>query len=307
MKQRVLITGGAGFVGAALVRHALSQGAEVAILARTASDLRRLADRRSDIRLIVGDLVNVDSYRAEISAFRPDACFHLAWVTEPGQYLQSPLNAQFMLYTIDLLRCLFAAGCSRIVSTGTCFEYARSDVELTEDSPLDYHTPYASSKNLTAQICLELAKNVGASFAWGRLFYMYGPADHPKRLLPSLITALKHDRDFLTTDGVQRVDYLHVRDVAAALWNLTGQSGVFNVSSGQAVAVRDLIIAVADLMGKRQLVKFGALQRPPDLPMLICGSRQKITEATGWAPKISLQDGLREIIEATEPGNANPL
>jgi nucleoside-diphosphate-sugar epimerase len=298
MKQRILITGGAGFVGAALVRHALSQGAEVAILTRAGTDLQRLADRRGDIRFIVGDLANVESYHAEVSAFQPDVCFHLAWVTEPGKYLQSPLNAQFILYSIDLLRCLFAAGCSQIVSTGTCFEYARSDVQLTEDSPLDYSTPYASSKNLIAQICLELANRAGANFAWGRLFYMVGPADHPKRLLPSLIAALKQDRDFPTTDGAQRADYLHVRDVAAALWNLTGQHGVFNVCSGEAIAVRDLISAVADLMGKQHLVKLGVLQRPPDMPMLICGSRQKITQATGWTPEIGLEDGLRDVIEA---------
>lgn len=298
MKQRILITGGAGFVGAALVRHALSQGAEVAILTRAGTDLQRLADRRDDIRFIVGDLANAESYHAEVSAFQPDVCFHLAWVTEPGKYLQSPLNAQFILYSIDLLRCLFAAGCSQIVSTGTCFEYARSDVQLTEDSPLDYSTPYAASKNLTAQICLELANRVGANFAWGRLFYMVGPADHPKRLLPSLIAALKQDRDFPTTDGAQRADYLHVRDVAAALWNLTGQHGVFNVCSGEAIAVRDLISAVADLMGKQHLVKLGVLQRPPDMPMLICGSRQKITQATGWTPEIGLEDGLRDVIEA---------
>lgn len=297
MKQRVLVTGGAGFVGAALVRHALSQGAEVAVLTREGTDLQRLADRRGEIRFIVGDLVNTDSYRAEVSAFQPDICFHLAWVTEPGKYLQSPLNAQFVLYTIDLLRCLFAAGCGQIVATGTCFEYARSDRILTEDSPLDYSTPYASSKNLTAQICLELANRAAANFAWGRLFYMVGPDDHPKRLLPSLIAALQQNRDFPTTDGAQRADYLHVRDVAAALWSLAGQTGLFNVCSGEAIAVRDLIAAVADLMGKRHLVKLGALERPPDLPMLICGSRQKITQTTGWTPERGLLDGLRDVIE----------
>ena len=300
MNKRVLVTGGAGFVGAALVRYALSQGAEVAVLARATTDLERLADRRSEFHLIVGDLANVESYRAAVRAFQPDACFHLAWVTEPGKYLQSPLNAHFIVYTIDLLRCLFAAGCSQIVSTGTCFEYARSNAELTEDSPLDYGTPYAASKNLTAQLCSELARRAGASFAWGRLFYMVGPIDHPKRLLPSLIAALKHDRDFPTTDGAQRADYLHVYDVAAALWSLTGQNGIFNVCSGEAITVRDLIAAVADLMGKRHLVKLGALQRPPDLPMLICGNHQKITRATGWIPEIGMLDGLRNIIAASE-------
>lgn len=299
MNQRVLVTGGAGFVGAALVRQALSQGAEVAVLTRAATDLQRLADRRGDIRFIGGDLADAESYQPAVNAFQPDVCFHLAWVTEPGKYLHSPLNAQFILYSADLLRCLFSAGCSQIVSTGTCFEYARSDAELSEDSPLDYCTPYASSKNLTAQLCLELAKRAGAKFAWGRLFYMYGPGDHPKRLLPSLIAALKQDRDFPTTDGAQRADYLHVRDVAAALWSLAGHNGVFNVCSGEAIAVRDLITAVADLMGKRHLVKFGALQRPADLPMSIYGSRQKLSQATDWSPEIGLLDGLRNVIEAS--------
>ena len=298
MSRRVLITGGAGFVGAALTRQALAGGADVALLVRPTTDLTRLTDVRGDVRFITGDLAAVDSYSAAVGAFRPDTCFHLAWVTEPGKYVQSPLNAAFMLQTVDLLRCLKQAGCTQVVATGTCLEYAPSDDVLREESPVQYTSPYSSAKNFTAQLGLTLATGAGIRFAWGRLFYMYGRDDHPKRLLPSLMAALREGRPFPTTDGAQRVDYLHVRDVAAGLSALAGQHGVFNVCSGAGIAVADLISRVGDLMGRRDLIQLGALQRPAEMPLRVCGSRDKLTEATGWTPRVTLDDGLRDLIAA---------
>ncbi len=298
MSRRVLITGGAGFVGAALTRQALADGAEVALLVRPTSDLTRLTDVRGDVRFITGDLAAPDSYAAALGEFRPEACFHLAWVTEPGKYVQSPLNAAFMLQTIDLLRCLNQVGCGQVVATGTCLEYAPSDDLLREESPLQYTSPYASAKNFTAQLGLALAIETGMRFAWARLFYMYGRDDHPKRLLPSLIAALRDGRPFPTTDGVQQVDYLHVRDVAAGLWALAGQHGMFNVCSGAGIAVADVISRVGALMSKPELIQLGALQRPVGMSLRVCGSRDKLTDATGWTPEVSLDDGLQDLIAA---------
>lgn len=298
MTRRIVITGGAGFVGAALTRHALKNGSDVTLLVRPSTDLWRLADVRADIRIITGDLSDIEVYRAALKTLRPEACFHLAWVTEPGKYVQSPLNATFMLQTIDLIRTLAEVGCGQVVTTGTCFEYAPSDSILTEESPLQYNSPYASAKNFTAQLGLSTAEALGMNFAWGRLFYMYGAADHPKRLIPSLIMALKAGDSFPTTDGAQRVDYLSVKDVAAGLWAMMGHHGVFNVCSGSPVAVSDVISQVGQWIGRPDLIQLGALQRAPDLPMQICGNPDKLKSATGWTPQTALADGLRDLIES---------
>lgn len=300
MSRRILITGGAGFVGAALTRLALAHGADVALLVRPTTDLWRLTDVLPHIYLIHGDLGAVDSYRAAIQAYQPEVCFHLAWVTEPGKYLQSPLNAAFMLQTIDLVRLLGEAGCRQIIATGTCFEYDLSTGVLSEDSPLTYSSPYASAKNFTAQLGESEAARWGMSFAWGRLFYMYGKGDHPKRLIPALIESLRAGKPFETTDGMQQVDYLSVMDVAAGLWALQGQTGAFNICSGEAVAVADVISLVGALMGRGELIRLGALARPAHIPMLVMGSRDKITAATGWTPQTALTDGLRALVESEQ-------
>lgn len=299
MTRRVLITGGAGFVGAVLTRLALAHGAEVALLVRPTTDLSRLADVLADVRLITGDLIDADSYYEQLREYQPEACFHLAWVTEPGKYVQSPLNAAFMLQTIDFLRVLGSLGCLDVVATGTCFEYAPSDLILTEESPRQYNSPYASAKNFTAQLGLSTAEKMSMRFAWGRLFYMYGAGDHPKRLIPSLIGSLRAGQPFKTTDGLQQVDYLSVEDVAAGLWALQGQTGVFNVCSGVPVTVAAVISQVGALMGRPDLIQLGALQRSPDVPMLICGSHDKITSVTGWTPQTALADGLRVLVETS--------
>jgi nucleoside-diphosphate-sugar epimerase len=298
MSRRILITGGAGFVGAVLTRTALAHGADVALLVRPTTDLWRLADVLPHIYLINGDLGMVDSYRAAIQTYQPDICFHLAWVTEPGKYGQSPLNAAFMLQTIDFLRVLAEAGCRQIIATGTCLEYQLGAHLLSEDTALQYNTPYAATKNFTAQLGADEAKRLGIDFVWARLFYMYGKGDHPKRLIPSLIASLRAGLLFKTTDGTQFVDYLNVEDVAAGLWSLQGQRGVFNVCSGVPVAVREVVLQLGELMGRPELIQLGALPRIPDISPLILGSHDKITAATGWTPQTALADGLRALVKS---------
>jgi nucleoside-diphosphate-sugar epimerase len=294
--HRAFVTGGLGFVGRPLVRQLLAAGCEVAVLVRPSSDHARLGDLADAVRWVEGDLANPDSYRAALRAFQPEVCFHLAWVTEPGKYVHSPHNADFLLHSIDLLRAVADAGCGAFVGVGTCLEYAPSDALLTEDAPLSYSSPYAAAKNFTRQLCASEAERLGVALAWGRLFYMYGAGDHPRRLIPALIGALREGRRFPTTDGLQRVDYLAVEDVAAGLLALAGQRGAYNVCAGEAVAVAEVIRTVAEAVGRPDLIGWGEVARPPDQPLMIAGDRRKLTDATGWAPRLTLADGLRAVV-----------
>ena len=109
------------------------------------------------------------------------------------------------------------AGCRRLVALGTCFEYAPSDEPLAESSPLGPTTPYARAKVTASSASRSVCDGTATTLAWARLFYLYGPDEDPRRLVPAVTLALLEGRPAPTTPGEQLRDFLHVDDVAGAL------------------------------------------------------------------------------------------
>jgi UDP-glucuronate decarboxylase len=131
------------------------------------------------------------------------------------------------------------------------------------------------------------------------LFYQYGPFEDERRLMPSVICSLLQNKTARTTKGEQIRDFLHVEDVASALWavaqsNLTGP---VNIGSGKLVTVRAIITTIAEIIGKPGLVNLGALPYGPSDPMFVCANNHRLVENTTWAPRFELEDGLRQTIE----------
>ena len=122
--------------------------------------------------------------------------------------------------------------------TGTCAEYDTDIGYLREDSPTKPSTLYAASKLSLSILGQQLAKDAGIRFAWARIFYLYGDNENPRRMVPALINALLHGDIFSASTGEQVRDYLHVNDVASALWFIVEHqlNGIYNVSSGEPVA-----------------------------------------------------------------------
>jgi nucleoside-diphosphate-sugar epimerase len=138
-----------------------------------------------------------------------------------------------------------------------------------------------------------MAAAAGVAFSWARLFYLYGPMEDKRRLVPSVINALQHGENFPATAGEQVRDYLHVEDVALALWTLTREkhSSVFNIASGVPVTMRQLMETAGNIIGHGELIQFGALPYRHWEPMFICGDNRKL-KAIGWQPRYSLVEGL---------------
>src|SRR5260370_8337066 len=189
---------------------------------------------------------------------------------------------------------LVVAGCEHVVMTGTCYEYDTDSGDLREDGPVRPVTIYAASK-LAAKMIGELrAAQLGVGFTWARIFYLYGPFEDERRLVPAVIRAVLEGREFPATSGTQVRDYLHVEDVASALCALAtkGAVGTFNVCSGDKVTVAELIGEVARIMGRPDLVRLGALPHRPAEPMYVLGHRQRLPAATPWNPPPSLTTDL---------------
>lgn len=298
--MRVLLTGASGFIGSHVARTLLAGGHEVAALLRPQSSLRRLGDVTARLALISGDVTRLAALRPALAEWRPEACLHLAWYAEPGEYLDSPANVACLTAGIELIGLLCELGCRKTVVAGTCAEYDSTIGTVREDSPTRPGTVYAASKLALKLVGEQIAQAHGMAFVWGRIFYVYGPQEDERRAIPAVIRAMRTSQRFPTTSGTQVRDYLHVHDVAAGLVRLLepGADGVFNIASGSPVPVRRMMEMVADLAGsgKRELLDFGARAMRGDETQYICGDNQRL-KATGWMPRYDLERGLRDTFE----------
>jgi nucleoside-diphosphate-sugar epimerase len=294
---RVLVTGATGFIGSHVSRTLVQLGHDVYALVRPESDLWRIEDLLPSLHLLQGDLLAVDGLRGKLDEIRPDLCVHLAWYTEPGKYLISEENIELLRASLQLLACLSRFKCKRFVGVGTCSEYDTRAGYLSETSAVHPESLYAASKLAMSLVLEQVGKATGMDTSWIRLFYQYGPFEDERRVVPSVICALLRKQRAKVTEGGQARDFLHVEDVARAIVAvaLSDLRGVVNVASGQPTTVRHVVTRIGEMLGRSELIEFGALPTHPSDPMFICGRNHRLM-STGWAPTYDLEKGLQHTI-----------
>lgn len=292
---RVLVTGGTGFVG----RHALpllaARGGEVHATWSTAS-----GDDESGVTWHHCDLLDPAAVSALVAAVRPTHLLHFAWYAVPGKFWDAAQNASWVEASLGLLAAFAEAGGRRVTFAGSCAEYEWAEGVLSEAvTPLVPATYYGTSKNALREVAEGFAARRGVSFSWGRIFFVYGPHEHPDRLVSSLARALVRGEGAPTSEGSQRRDFLYAGDVADAFVSLLESSveGAVNIGSGAAVPVRDIVAAIAAAAGRPDLVEWGALpQRPGDPPLLEADVR-RLRDEVGWRPAVPLDEGIARTVE----------
>lgn len=265
MTKPVLLTGATGFVGRQILRALLNEGKRVRLVVRTGHD-GALASQEGVERVVTTpDLFAEPADWWQETCKGVDTIIHAAWYAEPGKYLTSPKNLDCLAGTIAMAQGAMAAGLRRFVGVGTCFEYDVSVGDLTTDTPLAPHSPYAGAK-AAAFLALSQALPVqDVEFAWCRLFYLYGEGEDARRFVPYLRGQLEKGEVAELTSGKQWRDFMDVRRAGdmiaqAAMGKVTG---AVNVCSGQAITIRQLAERIADEYDRRELLKFGA--RPDNL------------------------------------------
>lgn len=307
--MKILVTGASGFIGSQVTSALLSAGHEVAALVRPQTSLQRLQGIKGQIIRLQADLGDSEALRPVLEQWRPEACIHLAWYAEPGQYLHSSKNVAFLRNSLTFLEELGRAGCAQVVAAGTCAEYDSERGWLHEDGPTKPETLYAASKLSLCQIGQHLAALSGGKFAWARIFYPYGPGEDARRAVPALIGALLRGESFPASEGLQVRDYLHVADIASAFCRLVQEqaTGIYNISSGNPVTMRRVMETVGEILGRKDLIQFGAAPARAWDPPFICGDSRRL-RALGWAPSFGLEDGLRATVDwwQAQPSGASP-
>jgi nucleoside-diphosphate-sugar epimerase len=238
--MRIAVTGGSGFVGRELVPLLVAAGHQVHLLGRLDTAPSGATSHRLDI-------LN-DDPAPLLAELQPEALVHLAWIATPGVFWNAPENLDWMAASLRLARAFAASGGRRLVAAGTCAEYDWHFHRLQEaNTPLRPHSLYGTAKASLFQTLEAAAPRLELSFAWGRIFFPYGPQEAPGRLLSGLIDGLAAGQRVACSTGLQQRDFLHVADVAAAFSLLVESSfeGPVNIANGRLVAVRDVITMAA--------------------------------------------------------------
>jgi nucleoside-diphosphate-sugar epimerase len=261
-------------------------------MVRVRSNLERIEDLTSSLHLIEGDLLD-PAFVLQPSAF--DLGLHLAWYVEPGKYLHQPQKNDWVGASLRLASTLREGGCRRFVATGTSFEYAPSDSPQRESSPAKPSTAYGQAK----LELFEALQSLDIELAWLRPFYLYGPDEDPRRLVPVVINSLLRGQETKLVPGERVRDYLHIEDVASAICAVASSrlTGAVNIASGIPVTVREIALKIGEALDRVGLLKIGALPYATTEPLYLLADNTKLREGTGWKPRYSLDEGLRQTID----------
>jgi len=292
--MRILVTGANGFIGRHVVQKLVEKKHEVFALTRGSESNHW----NNNCTYVQADLTQASKMKEVLRKISPEACIHLAWYAEPGEYLTSPLNVDMISASLKLIHQLSEVGCKYITISGTCAEYDANYGYLKEETPIKPETLYASCKHALHVAGEQLAQQLGMGFSLGRVFFPYGPRENPKRAVPGVIQSLLKENSFGATEGMQVRDYIYVEDIASAFVCLIEKqaNGCFNISSGQPVTMRSLMETIEGIIGRSGLIHYGEIPYRHWDPMFICGSNDKL-KGIGWSPGYSLKEGLAQTIE----------
>ncbi len=314
---KILVTGGAGYIGSHAVLTLKKAGYDVIILDNFIYGHQDLVETVLKVKLIIGDLGDRSLLDDLFKQHSIDAVMHFAAFAYVGESIKEPQKyyRNNVANTLNLLEAMKAASIKKLVFSSTCATYGVAAFSpITEDHPQNPINPYGASKLMVEQILQDFSKAYDFNYVCFRYFNAAGA--HPEGLLgedhdpePHLIplvlfTALGKRKfisifgtDYPTADGTCIRDYIHVLDIAQAhLLGLNylqngGKSDVFNLGNSNGFSIQEVIDTAIKVTQKEIAVEIGD-RRPGDPPILV-GSGEKATKILGWNPQYSsLEDIL---------------
>jgi UDP-glucose-4-epimerase GalE len=312
--MRILVTGGAGYIGSHAVRLFLECGHDVWVYDNLCAGHRAAVPAE---RLLVGDLAEEQRLDHALVMHRIEAVVHFAAFALVGESVENPAKyyQNNLVNSLRLLEAMRRHRVGRIVFSSTCATYGvPQQVPITEDEPQNPINPYGNSKLAVERALADYAAAYGWGFAALRYFNAAGAhpggtigEDHDpeSHLIPIVLQAVLGQRpavtvfgtDYPTPDGSCVRDYIHVDDLAEAhllaLEALApGKALRYNLGTGRGYSVREVIRAAEEVTGKKVPVQEGP-RRAGDPPALVAASA-RVQRELGWRPRYT---DLRSIVE----------
>ena len=289
--SRALVTGAGGFVGRHLCARLVEDGWEVW------GTVRPGAPAPAGVRAVEVDLADPDALTGAVRQAAPDVAFHLAAARAKADRLErvatAAVNVDSGLHLVEAL----PASCRAVVRLGSSTEYGEVDGPMDETAPLHPRGFFGATKAAGSLLLAAAAAERGIRSAVLRAFQVYGPGDHPGRLVPTALRAARSGEELPLTGPGQRRDWVHVADVvdacvrAAAADDLPpGQ--VLNVGTGVQTANEELVALVAEVTARRIRTRVGAHPgRSWDASSWVCDP-SLARDLLDWQPALDLRSGL---------------
>jgi nucleoside-diphosphate-sugar epimerase len=296
MAERVLVTGASGFIGQHMAALLQARGFETHITARGT------LPETAGITAHGVDLLRQDEAQRLIKDIRPDIIIHTAWYVAHGRFWTAPENTDWLEASTALAAYAAEAGTRRFVGLGTCAEYATDAGEdaypWPETRRIAPATPYGEAKATLARRLSEMAEaRARFSFAWARLFHLFGPGENPARLVPSIMLALREGREAQCASGRPVRDFISTQNAAAAIAALATSdiTGPVNIGSGAPISIAAMARLIAEIAGRPYLLRLGALpDRPNEAPYMVAHTG-RLRREVGFTAPVSLAAELRAL------------
>jgi len=313
-----LVTGGAGYIGAHVVRALTGAGLDTVVLDDLSSGHEKFVP--DSVPFVRGSILDGELVLGTLTKYAVTGVIHVAGYKYAGVSVQRPLHTyeQNVTGTAVLLAAMNEAGVDRIVFSSSAAVYGTPDVDLvTEETPKNPQSPYGESKLIGEWLLRDQAIAVGLHHTSLRYFNVVGSGDpsirdtSPHNLFPLVFDALAagkvpriNGNDYATADGTNVRDYIHVSDLAlshvAAAKRLDAGLPVeaaYNLGSGEGVSVGQIMSTVADVTGVAFEPEIAA-RRPGD-PARIVASGELAARDLDWAMRHSLADMVSSAWDAT--------
>ena len=293
--RRVLLTGASGFIGSHCIAPLVRRGYEVVATYST-----RQPQAANGVQWVQADLLSPGGPASLVAQAQASHLLHLAWYVEPGKMISSPANLSWVRASLELVQRFHEAGGVRGAVGGSCYEYDWRYGYCGEAlTPCRPDTLYGAAKHGLAETLRAYGQACGLSLAWGRMFFLYGPNENPRRLVPSVILSLLRGEPALSSHGQQVRDYMHVQDAAEGMVALLDSpcQGAYNIASGQATSIVSIVKTLGELSGRSDLLRIGAVPARANDVALVLGDPAATLRDVGWQAKIGLNDGLTSTLQ----------
>lgn len=301
--KSVLVTGAGGFIGSHLVKRLLAEGSRVHALLERGCSPWRIQDCLDRLVVWESDITDLTSLQSVLSRSDPQVVFHLAALVDVSRSwdLVQPMINTNIMGTVNLLTALRQGQCEVCVHTSSSEEYGDALPPLKENQREFSLSPYSFSKLSSTMFCQMAAKIFDLPLAIVRLFPTYGPFQESSMFIPSAIGALLRTKEFNMSPGEQKREFNYVDDVVEAYLKVAccreARGEVFNVGNGIPYRIRDVVEIIRKLVGGDTTVNLGAIPYRKGEGMECFGNSEKLRQLTGWAPKVSLEEGLQFTVE----------
>lgn len=309
--MKILVAGGAGYIGSCCTEYLLDHGHDVMVYDAMITGHYQALDPRATF--VEGHLRNPEAIDAAVKAFRPEGIIHFAAFIEVGESMENPGKyfGNNVACGLNLLDAAVSHGVRKVVFSSTAAVYGMpGHIPIPETEPTHPINPYGESKLMFEKILTWYRRIHGLEYTALRYFNAAGATasfgeDHSpeSHLIPIVMQAAEGKRDsvsifgtdYPTPDGTCIRDYIHVLDLAQAhlLALECNVSGAFNLGSGSGHSVRAVIDTVREVTGEN-LTVIEAERRPGDPPRLISDSTAA-RDVLGWKPE---HDSMKDIVES---------